>query len=361
MVESVRIMNSLVIPADIVEMLAGGGWDAEKCCNPKLQREEKKLDTGLEVLKRSIEDGYMSSSQTKKQKTTAAVSQKEPSKVKNSLIGIPTPTDQDSRESSLLITDVVVKTEEEFPKPAIPCPAGSLHNWTFGEMNDGPSSHSCRGSIEADVGPHVVSNAAAIKNTRPVDIIGSPKVTKPSNPVNSSSRGAHEIDTSSSISPRRKKHTSRKGLKRTIDTVSSSLAVTSADHSVKLQDQAGRLRECSENLKDHSIQLQKHTKQLRKQDSALAQLRQDNQALRDSFQEVLLPLAQAVNALRKSSKDDKRALKSTKKRAERGLKELKFADKNTKVLKQSFENVRYILEAAEGRHGGKSDAQGQEN
>ncbi|KAK1995340.1 hypothetical protein LX36DRAFT_751174 [Colletotrichum falcatum] len=305
MVEAVRIINSLAIPAEIVDMLAEAGWDAEKCCNPKLTREEKRLSAGPAGLKHDIEDEDESWPQAKKQKTAAAVFRKESPKGRNSLMEIAVPTGQNDRKSSLM----VVKTEED---------------------------------------------------TQPVHVTESPSIAKPANPMNSSLRGRDKIDTSSSISSRRKKQTSRKQLKRAIDNVNNSLAVISAGDSVKLREHAVRLREHSEKLEDHSNQLQKHARQLQRQDSALTQLRHDNQVLRDCLGEVLIPLSRAVDALRKSSKDDKRALKSAKKRANRGLKEFKSAAKSTEVLEQSFKQLRHVIGAAEGRYAGNYDVQRQE-
>ncbi|KAK1580341.1 uncharacterized protein LY79DRAFT_521007 [Colletotrichum navitas] len=354
--EAVRILNGLVIPAEIVDMLAKAGWDAEKCCNPKLTREERKLGAGSAGLKRSIEDENEFSSQSKKQKTAAAVFQKKPSKARNSP-EIPVPPDRNFRDSSSQITEVIVKTEGELPKPTIPRPATSFHVYDApGEKagRNGLGNYFHRESIEID------TNAATINKSQPVDIIKLPLVAKPPNPMSPSPRGVHEIDTLSSISSRRRKHTSRRELKRAIDNVNNSLAVISAGDSIKLQ-QAARVRKLSENLEDHSDQLQKHTEQLQRQDSVLAQIRHDNQVLRECLQEALLPLSQAVNALRKSSKGDKRALKSAKKRAEKGLKDFKSATKNTEVLKQSFEHLRHVIGAAEGRHCGKNDTSGQGN
>ncbi|EFQ29489.1 uncharacterized protein GLRG_04633 [Colletotrichum graminicola M1.001] len=358
--EAVRILNGLVLPDEIVGMLAKAGWDAEKCCNPKLTREERKLGAGPADLKRSLEDENEFSSQSKKQKTAAAVFQKEPSKARNSP-EIPVPTDENFRESSLLITEVIVKTEEELPKPIIPRPAGSFHVYDApGEKarNNGLGNYFHREGIEID------TNAAAINKSQTVDMIVDrmklPRVAKPPNPMSPSPRGVHEIDAMSSISSMRRKHTSRRELKRAMDNVNNNLAVFSAGESIKLQ-QAAQIRQLSEKLEYHSDQLQKHTEQLQRQDSVLAQIRHDNQALRSCLQEALPTLSWAVNALRKSSKGDKRARKSAKKSAEKGLKDFKSAAKNTEVLKQSFEHLCHVIGAAEGRHGGKNDAQGQGN
>ncbi|KAK2006998.1 hypothetical protein LZ32DRAFT_594477 [Colletotrichum eremochloae] len=296
MLEAVRIMNSLVIPAEVVNMLAEAGWDAAKCCNPKLTREEKRLGAEPAELKRSIEDEDESSSQAKKQKATVAVSHQKRFKTKNSAIEIPVPTDQNSLESSLVIPEVLVKTEEELPMPAIPRSTSSLH------VYNAPGEKSENGHLS-----------------------------------NYSYQGSNGILRQPSVVP------------NTSDNVSNSLTVKA------------RLREHSENIEDHSNQLRKYTKKLRRQKSALAQLRHDNQALRECLQEALLPLAQVVNVLRKSNKDDKRAFKSAKKRAERGLKEFKSAAKDTEALRQSFEHLRCIIGTAESRHGGKNHSRGQED
>ncbi|KAK2035378.1 hypothetical protein LX32DRAFT_688688 [Colletotrichum zoysiae] len=349
MIEAVRIMNNLVIPTEIINMLAKAGWDAEKCCNPKLTREEKKLGAGQAELKRSVEDEFLF--QAKKQKTTGTVFQEEPFKATNSLRKSTAPTDQSFRESSLLITEVMVKTENESPKPTHPAGHFHVHN-TPGEKagNASPSNHFRRGGIE------IGTNAVATNKTQPINTMKPPKVTKLTDPLGSSPRAANEIDVLSSISFRRKKHSSRRALKRAIDNVNNSLAAISAGDSVELREQAVRVRQISANLEDHSNQLQNHAEQLQRQDSALSQLRHDNKALRDCLQEALLPLAQAVNALRKPSKGDKRALKSAKKRAKMGLKDFKFAAKNNEALKQSFEHLRHAIGVAQGHHGGKNDA-----
>ncbi|KAJ3954504.1 hypothetical protein N0V92_008995 [Colletotrichum tropicale] len=41
--EATRIMNNGKLPQELCEWLANAGWDAEKCCNPKLSIAEKKL------------------------------------------------------------------------------------------------------------------------------------------------------------------------------------------------------------------------------------------------------------------------------------------------------------------------------
>ncbi|KAF3802245.1 hypothetical protein GCG54_00012493 [Colletotrichum gloeosporioides] len=43
--EATRIMNNGKLPRELCEWLANAGWDAEKCCNPKLSIAEKKLST----------------------------------------------------------------------------------------------------------------------------------------------------------------------------------------------------------------------------------------------------------------------------------------------------------------------------
>ncbi|KAK2045802.1 hypothetical protein LZ31DRAFT_463766 [Colletotrichum somersetense] len=349
MIEAVRIMNNLVIPTEIVNMLAKAGWDAEKCCNPKLTREEKKLGAGQVELKRSVEDEFLF--QAKKQKTTGTVFQEEPFKATNSLRKSTAPTDQSFRESSLLITEVMIKTEDESPKP--PPPAGHFRvDNTPGEKagNASFSNYFRRGGIE------IGTNAVATNKTQPINTIKPPKVTKLTDRLSSSPRAAHEIDVLSSISSKRKKHSSRRALKRAIDNVNNSLAAISAGDSVELREQSVRVRQISANLEGHSNQLQKHAEQLQRQDFALSQLRHDNKALRDCLQGALLPLVQAVNALRKPSKGDKRALKSAKKRAKMGLKDFKFAAKNNEALKQSFEHPPHAIGAAQGHHGGKNDA-----
>ncbi|CCF35889.1 hypothetical protein CH063_07580 [Colletotrichum higginsianum] len=91
----------------------------------------------------------------------------------------------------------------------------------------------------------------------------------------------------------------------------------------------------------------------------------DNRALRGSLQRVLQSLSQVITILRKSNKGDKRALRSTKKRAERELKEFKSADKTTKVLKRSLKSLDRVLTPADvvgvqQVAGGKSEGQEQE-
>ncbi|KAI8248010.1 hypothetical protein K4K53_001227 [Colletotrichum sp. SAR 10_77] len=44
--EATRIMNNGKLPQELCEWLANAGWDAEKCCNPKLSIAEKKLSAG---------------------------------------------------------------------------------------------------------------------------------------------------------------------------------------------------------------------------------------------------------------------------------------------------------------------------
>ncbi|KAK2064938.1 hypothetical protein LY76DRAFT_500566 [Colletotrichum caudatum] len=348
MIEAVRIMNNLVIPTEIVNMLAKAGWDAEKCCNPKLTREEKRLGARQAGLKRSVEDEFLF--QANKQKTTGTVFQEEPFKATSSLRKSTAPAGQSFRESSLLITEVMVKAEDESPKPLHPAGYFHVHN-TPGEKagNASFSNYFRRGGVENGI------NAVPTNKTQPINTIKPPRVTKLTNPLSSSPRAAHEIDVLSSIYSSRKKQSSRRKLKRAIDNVNNSLAAISAGDSVELREQAVRVRQISANLEDHSNQLQKHAEQLQRQDSALSQLRHDNKALRGCLQEALLPLAQAVNALRKPSKRDKRAVKSAKKLAKLGLKDSKFAAKNDEALKQSFKHLRHALGAAQGHHGGKND------
>ncbi|OHW97815.1 hypothetical protein CSPAE12_03430 [Colletotrichum incanum] len=366
--EAIRIMNSLVIPADIVDMLEKAGWDADRCCNPKLSQEQRKIGAGLAEAKRSIEDEDESSPRSNRQDTTAAIPQQH-FKIVTLSPEITTFTHPSSRELSLVSDHNIVKAEKASPIPAILRQAGNFHSTNIpgddtGE--DGSSNYSNRGSLEVDMEPRVDPNtiAAAVHNTQPADI------TKLTNSVNFSPGSAHRIAIARSTSSKRRKRTSRKEMKRAIDAVSNSLTVISASHSIKFRDQAGRLSEYSEKFDAHSDQFQEqsnqlhehadrlhdHSNQLQKQELALAQLRRDNQALRECLQGVLLPLAQAVNVLHKSNKVDKRTLKSTKKRAERELEEFKSADKTIKVLEQSINHLRCLVGAVEDRLEGRNEA-----
>ncbi|GKT46056.1 uncharacterized protein ColSpa_06237 [Colletotrichum spaethianum] len=377
MIEAIRIMNSLIIPYNIVYMLAKAGWDADKCCNPKLSQEQRKLGTGPTELKRGIEDEGEPLSQDKKQKETVAVGQQESSNAETVSSEIPATRDQSFRESPPIPDNNIVKVEEASPMSAVLRQADGLHATCIpcDEAEDvGSDDYSDRVSFEVDA--ELVTNTieAAISNIQPAGITKSPEITKPTSSMNLSFGSANRIDASGSTSSKRKKRTSRGKLKRAIDAVSNNLTAISSSHSIKLQDQADRLQGYSEKSEDHSNQLQEHSNQLQeyagqrqghsnqlqKQELALTQLRHDKQALRDCLQGVLVPLSQAVNALHKSSKDDKRALKSAKKRAQRGLKEFNSVDKTTKVLKQSLKHLHCVLGAAEDRPGGNNEAHGQE-
>ncbi|KZL69814.1 hypothetical protein CT0861_00714 [Colletotrichum tofieldiae] len=379
MMEAIRILNSLAIPDNIVDMLKEAGWDAEKCCNPKLPRDQRKLGAGFTKSKRGIEDEGESSPRAKRQNTTAVVPQQEHSNAVAPSPEIPAFTHQSSREPSSVSDHDIVKAEKASPMPAILCQDGSFHSTNIpgddageGARDDSSSKGFNRGGLEVGMEPRVdpIIIGAAVDNTQPADITKSPKMTKLTNSENSSPGSAHEIESSKSTSFKCRKRTSRKEMKRAIDAVSNSLTVMTASHSVKLQDQASRLSEHSEQFDVHSGQLQEqtnqlhehadrlhnHSNQLQKQELALEQLRRDNQALRDCLQGVLLPLAQAVNTLHKSSKADKRMLKSTKKRAERELEEFKSADKTTKVLERNLTHLRCLLGAVEDRHKGMNEA-----
>ncbi|GJC90874.1 hypothetical protein ColLi_13712 [Colletotrichum liriopes] len=383
MMEAIRIMNSLAIPDNIVGMLKEAGWDADKCCNPKLPLDQRKLGARPTKSKRGIEDEGESSPRAKRQNTTAVVPQQEYSNAVAPSPEIPAFTHQSSREPLSVSDHDIVKAEKASPMPAILRQDGSFHSTNIPEddagedaRDDSSSNGFNRGGPEVDMEPRVdpIIIGAAVDNTQPAVITKSPKMTKLTNSENSSPGSAHEIETSKSNPFKRSKRTSRKEMKRAIDAVSNSLTVMTASHSVKLQDQASRLSEHSEQFDVHSGQLQEqtnqlyehadrlhnHSNQLQKQELALEQLRRDNQALRDCLQGVLLPLAQAVNTLHKSSKADKRTLKSTKKRAERELEEFKSADKTTKVLERNLTHLRRLLGAVEDRHKGMNEAQGQE-
>ncbi|KAK6208829.1 hypothetical protein QIS74_12347 [Colletotrichum tabaci] len=337
MMEAIRILTNLVIPAPIVDMLAEAGWDAEKCCNAKLTQEEKRLVARPTGLKRSIEDEDGYSPQDKKQKTSAEAAQKDPSQP-----------------------------------------------WRPGPLDNGLGKYPNRESPEVEGEPHVLPDtnaaiAAVVNDIQNADTTKASKVINSTSAMNSSHGSALKIDTPGPVHPKVKKRSSRKELKRAVDTIGNSLTAISAGQSLQLQDQAGQLRECHENLNDHSSQLREqsnrfqnldnqlhsHSDLLQKQEITLNQLRQDNRALRGSLQRVLLSLSQVITILRKSNKGDKRALRSTKKRAERELKEFKSADKTTKVLKRSLKSLDRVLTPADVAGvqqvaGGKSEGQEQE-
>ncbi|GKT95176.1 LOW QUALITY PROTEIN: hypothetical protein Ct61P_13026 [Colletotrichum tofieldiae] len=377
MMEAIRILNSLAIPDNIVDMLKEAGWDAEKCCNPKLPRDQRKL--GRDSQNRSV------ASKTRASPHLEPKGKTPPQLFLSRNIPMQWPRHQKSQHLPISLLEshhrylIMISSR---PRKRLRClpysvkTAASTAPTFLGMMLEKvlemivPGFN--RGGLEVGMEPRVdpIIIGAAVDNTQPADITKSPKMTKLTNSENSSPGSAHEIESSKSTSFKCRKRTSRKEMKRAIDAVSNSLTVMTASHSVKLQDQASRLSEHSEQFDVHSGQLQEqtnqlhehadrlhnHSNQLQKQELALEQLRRDNQALRDCLQGVLLPLAQAVNTLHKSSKADKRMLKSTKKRAERELEEFKSADKTTKVLERNLTHLRCLLGAVEDRHKGMNEA-----
>ncbi|TKW56747.1 hypothetical protein CTA1_12372 [Colletotrichum tanaceti] len=371
MMEAIRILNNLDLPAPIVDMLAEAGWDAEKCCNAKLTQKEKRLVAISTGLKRSIEDEDDYSPQDKKQKISAGAAQKDPSQSWR-----PEPLGQSSREPTLSHEQNIIKNEISSPLSGLFRPLGrfsSADSLADESEDDGLGKHPNCESPKVEGEPHILSGtnaaiAAVVNHNQTADTTKAPKVTHPISAMNSSLGSAPNIGTSSPAQPKVKKCSSRKELKRAIDAIGN-----------KLQDQAGQLCECHESLNDHSSQLRdqssrllnldnrlrSHSDLLQKQDATLKQLREDNQALRSSLQQALLSLSQAVNILRKSNKGDKRALRSTKKRAERELKEFKSADKTTKVLKRSLKSLDRVLAPGDVAGvqqvpGGNSEGQEQE-
>ncbi|WQF89584.1 hypothetical protein CDEST_14598 [Colletotrichum destructivum] len=350
MMEAVRILNNLVIPAPIVDMLAEAGWDAEKCCNAKLTQEEKRLGARPTGLKRSIEDEDGYSSQDKKQKISAEAAQKDPFQPWR-----PGPLGQASRKPTLMHEQSIIKNERLSPLSGLFNPLGRLpsaDSLADEFEDDGLGKYPNRESPQVEGEPHVLPGtsaaiAAGVNDIQNDDTTKASKVTDSTSDVNSSLGSALNIDTSGPVHPKVKKRSSRKELKRAVDAIDNNLTAISAGQSLQLHDQAGQLRECHENLNDHSSQLREQSNRLQnldnqfrtqsdllqRQDITLNQLRQDNRALRGSLQRVLLSLSQVINILRKSNKGEKRALRSTKKRAERELEEFKSADKTTKVLK----------------------------
>lgn len=365
MMEAIRILNNLVIPAPIVDMLAEAGWDAEKCCNAKLTQEEKRLVARPTGLKRSIEDedGY-SPQQDKKQKTSAEAAQKDPSQPWR-----PGPLGQSSREPTLMHEQNIIKNERSSPLSGLFHPLGrfpSADSLADESEDNGLGKYPNRESPEVEGEPHVLPGtntaiAAVVNDIQNAETTKASKVINSTSAMNSSLGSALNIDTSGPVYPKVKKRSSRKELKRAVDTIGNSLTAISAGQSLQLQDQAGQLRECHENLNDHSSQLREqsnrfqnlddqlrsHSDLLQKQEITLNQLRQDNRALRGSLQRVLQSLSQVITILRKSNKGDKRTLMSTKKRAERELKEFKSSDKTTKVLKRSLKSLDRVLTPAD--------------
>ncbi|KAK1671961.1 hypothetical protein BDP55DRAFT_674697 [Colletotrichum godetiae] len=132
----------------------------------------------------------------------------------------------------------------------------------------------------------------------------------------------------------RGKRISAKDLRRGLHKIKK-LAALSGNHTIELQDQGGQLlaqtqrldnlertaRDQANNIDKLAMRLEAHTDFLKKQNLAMAQLRNDNQALCTHLQDVLFPLARAVNAMQKSTKKDKRTLESNAKRANKELKD----------------------------------------
>ncbi|WYZ45530.1 hypothetical protein EsH8_VIII_000846 [Colletotrichum jinshuiense] len=325
MLEAIRLMNDLVVPADISDLLAESGWDATKCCNPKLEAEEKKLKIEPMDPRRNTEAEKDQSPPMKKVKMSTPLPHLQPPRLSTPVPKFSTAQTQPSpgrysREIPPALGPEITKTGESNPVTVTHRPEEGSQDFHIpskraGDGNSLPNiSH--RGGLEIDAAPRFPNTGAAVYNIQPAKTTASP---------NSTGSLYHKA------SSKRIKRVTRKRLRRTSHQL--------GEQSGRLHGHADRLDEHQSRLQEHSGQLAGFSDQSQKQELAIEQLRLENRHLRRCLRDILLPLTQAVNAVSKSQRADRKTLKAAERRAREELRELKAARKTSKVLKRRLKQM----------------------
>ncbi|KXH63054.1 hypothetical protein CSAL01_10570 [Colletotrichum salicis] len=372
LIESIRLINNLSLPQDIVTMLEIAGWDATKCCNPTLphseKKKKKKLTRGSPSLKRSSEKLESESDNNAEVVLAEAKQQQGGSSFANaiSLIDDPEdedvqPSDQSTRQASSSAEAAIANPKKALPLLATLQPPKPPRPRVIASQN---GESAAKSSVDLclqgmpDTEPEQASKIDGIaksaeqltnetKSTKSINQDVKLLSNKPQSPSSSSSKSGKRVST--------------KDLRRGLHKVKK-LAALSGNHTTQLQDQGGQLLaqtqkldnleraagDQANNIYKLAMELEAHAAFLKKQNSTMAQLRNDNQALRTSLQDVLFPLARAVNAMQKSTKKDKRMLESNAKRANKELKEFEAAGRNAEAVKRGTRNLGQILGTPQG-------------
>ncbi|KAL2877987.1 hypothetical protein SGCOL_006734 [Colletotrichum sp. CLE4] len=344
LMESIRLINSLSLPQDIVTMLEIAGWDATKCCNPTLPHFEKKkkkkkkkkqLARVSPSLKRSSEKLESKSDNNAEVVLADDKQQKRGSSFDTAISLLEDHETEDAQPSDQFAWQASSSAEvaTSSPEKALPLPA------TFQSPN--PSSVIASQNGKSSAGCHLQSMPdAESEQASEIDGVAKPakqltNETKSTTSINQDVRLlSNKPQSPSPSSSIRGKRISAKDLRRGLHKIKK-LAALSGNHTIELQDQGGQLlaqtqrldnlertaRDQANNIDKLAMRLEAHTDFLKKQNLAMAQLRNDNQALCTHLQDVLFPLARAVNAMQKSTKKDKRTLESNAKRANKELKD----------------------------------------
>ncbi|EXF81681.1 hypothetical protein CFIO01_08017 [Colletotrichum fioriniae PJ7] len=367
MMESIRLINNVNLPQDIITKLEMSGWDATKCCDPTLPHTEKKLTRVSRNLKRSSEIPDSESEDNSEEVLSQAKQQQRESSFDNAIFLIDDPEDEDiqpsgqfSRQASSAAEATTTSPEKaltslatfQLPKPPRVIASQKKESETAVSASRHPQDI-------PDTGPEQASRIDGV--AKPAE-----QLTKKTKSTNSVLQDADSLSNGlpspySSSSSKGEKRISTKDLRRALHKVKK-LDALSGNHATQLEDQGGQLLAQTQRLDNidravgeqvgnsyqFAMELEAHTTFLKKQDLALAQLRNDNQALQACLQDVLLPLAQAVNAMHKSTKRDKKTLVANAKRARKELEEFEAAGRNAVAVKRGTRNLGQVLGAHQG-------------
>ncbi|KAK1518904.1 uncharacterized protein CCOS01_11724 [Colletotrichum costaricense] len=370
MMESIRLINNASLPQDIVTKLEISGWDATKCCDPTLPHSEKKSARVPPNLKGSSKDPESESENDSDEVALAQTKQQQRgSSFDMAITLIDDPEDEDiqssgqsPRQASSAAEAVITSPRKALPPLASfqpPKPPRVVTSQNEESEAAASASHHFQGI--PSVGPEKASRIGGVAKS----VEQLTKKTESANlvhqDVNSLSNRSPSPYSSPSSTSNSGKLISTKDLRRALHKVKK-LGVLSGKHSTQLEDQGGQLLAQTQRLDNieravgeqvsnsynFAMELEAHTTFLKKQDLALAQLRNDNQALRACLQDVLFPLAQAVNAMHKSTKRDKKTLEANAKRAKKELEEFEAAGRNAEAVKRGTQNLGQVLRAPQG-------------
>ncbi|KAL0776643.1 hypothetical protein CaCOL14_007930 [Colletotrichum acutatum] len=368
MMESIRLINNVSLPQDIVTKLEISGWDATKCCDPTLPHAEKKLARVPPNPKRSSEDLGSESEDNPEEVLAQAKQQQRGSSADDAISLIDDheydyiqPSGRSSPQASPIAKAAITSPKKALPwltnfQPPKPPPVvTSQHEES--EASASASRHlQGMSGVESEqaskIGGVAKSAEQLTKLTNSVHQDVNSLSNRPPTPYSSFS---------SSSSSKSGKRISTKDLRRALHKVKK-LDALSGKHTTQLEDQGGQLLAQTQRLDNieravgeqvgnsykFAMELEAHTTFLKKQDLALAQLRKDNQALRACLQDVIFPLAQAVNAMHKSAKRDKKTLEANAKRAKKELEDFEAAGRNAEAVKRGTRNLGQVLRVHQG-------------
>ncbi|KXH43840.1 hypothetical protein CSIM01_11996 [Colletotrichum simmondsii] len=370
MMESIRLINNGSLPQDIVTKLEISGWDATKCCDPTLPHSEKKLARVPPNLKRSSKDPESESeNDSEKVDLAQAKQQQRGSSFDNAISFIDDPEDEDiqssgqsSRQASSAAEAVITSPKRALP-PLTTFQPPNPPRVVTSQNDDSEAAESASRHLQgiSSAGTEKVSSLGGVANSAQQLTKKTESTNFVHQDVNSLSNRPPSPYSSFPSSSKSGKRISTKDLRRALHKVKK-LDALSGTHSTQLEDQGGQLLAQTQRLDNieravgeqvsnsynFAMELEAHTTFLKKQDLALAQLRNDNQALRACLQDVLLPLAQAVNAMHKSTKRDKKILEANVKRAKKELEEFEAAGRNAEAVKRGTRNLGQVLRAPQG-------------